>query len=139
MILLDTNVVSQSMKPDGDRRVRDWLDARDIADFFICAPVLAELRFGAVALPNGKNRDFLLACCDRVENETFLGRVLPLIPRGASFRRDTRREAVVRSDGSDHGRHDRRDRSLPSAMTLATRNVRDFEGLGVPLVDPFTA
>ncbi len=135
---LDTNVVSQSMKPDGDRRVRDWLDARDIADFFICAPVLAELRFGAVALPNGKKRDFLLACCDRVENETFLGRVLPFESHAAHRFAEIR--AARRLLGQTVPIMDAMIAAIAiaHAMTLATRNVRDFEGLGVPLVDPFS-
>jgi len=44
---------------------------------------LAELRYGALALPNGKKRDFLIICCERVENETFAGRVLPFDKRAA--------------------------------------------------------
>ncbi len=135
MILLDTNVVSQSMKPDGDWRVRDWLDSREITDFFICAPVLAELRFGALALPNGKKRDFLIACRERIENETFVRRVLPFDNRAAHCFAELR--ALKRSRGQAVPSTDAAI-ALAHAMTLATRNVRDFEGLGVPLVDPFS-
>jgi predicted nucleic acid-binding protein len=138
VILLDTNVVSQSMKPDGDRHVRDWLDSRDMTDFFICAPVLAELRFGALALPNGKKRDFLITCCERIENETFVGRVLPFDNRAAHCFAELR--ALKRSRGQAIPIMDAMIAAiaLAHAMTLATRNVRDFEGLGVPLVDPFS-
>jgi toxin FitB len=138
VILLDTNVVSQSMKPDGDWRVRDWLDSRDMTDFFICAPVLAELRFGALALPNGKKRDFLIACCERIENETFVRRVLPFDNRAAHCFAQLR--ALKRSRGQTVPIMDAMIAAiaLAHAMTLGTRNVRDFEGLGVPLVDPFS-
>jgi toxin FitB len=139
MILLDTNVISEIMMPDGNPRVRDWLDSGSREHAWLCAPVLEELRFGALYVAHGKKRDFLLAACDRLEHEIFNGRVLPFDAAAA------RRSAEVRVFRRSHGRGI----SIPDAMIaaiahvhgmmLATRNVRDFDGLEIPVVDPFSA
>ncbi len=98
---------------------------------------MAELRYGALALPNGKKRDFLIICCERVENETFAGRVLPFDKRAAHRFAEIR--AARRALDQALPIMDAMIAAIALAMTLATRNLRDFEGLGVPLVDPFTA
>ncbi len=54
MIILDTNVVSDAFQPQAERTVRRWLDAQPPTDLFICAPVLAEMRFGIERLPAGR-------------------------------------------------------------------------------------
>lgn len=137
MILLDTNVVSQAMKPDGDMAVCAWLDAQPKTDLYLCAPVLAELRYGAVNLPNGKKKDFLLAACDHIENKSFAGRILTFDRFAAHFYAEFR--AKRRREGRSIAEMDMAIAAIASAhaMTLATRNVCDFEGLGIPLVDPF--
>jgi predicted nucleic acid-binding protein len=136
MMLLDANVISQVMKPDGDQRPRDWLDGRDPLELFIGAPVLAELRYGALILSNGGKRDMLLAACDEIERK-FERRILPNDAASAH------RFAALRAQMCSQGR------ALPvvdgmiaaialdHALTLVTRNLRDFEGLGLTLVDPF--
>jgi len=139
MILLDTNVVSQTMRPDGDRRVQAWLNARAIQDFFICAPVLAELRYGALAVPKGKKQDFLISVCERIECETFAGRVLPFDALAAHRFAELRAQKRLQGKVAPIMDAMIAAIALAHAMTLATRNVKDFEGLGVPLVDPFAA
>ncbi|MGC1859594.1 MAG: type II toxin-antitoxin system VapC family toxin [Methylocystis sp.] len=106
-----------------------------MTDFFIRAPVLAELRFGALALQNGKKRGLpdRRPRAHRKRNFRKTGSSIRQ-PRGALFRRASRAEAfggraVPIMDAMI---------ALAHAMTLATRNVGDFEGLGVPLVDPFS-
>jgi toxin FitB len=138
MILLDTNIVSQSMKPDGDMNVRSWLDSQLKSDLYLCAPVLAELYYGAKILPEGGKRNFLLAACGQVENEIFAGRILMFDRIAARYHADLRAmrqkmgkplpvmDAVIASIASAH------------SMTLATRNIRDFEGLGLSLVNPYS-
>ena len=59
MILLDTNVVSEFMKPAPNICVQRWLDLCAEPDLFICAPVVAELFYGVAILPTGKKK---LAC-----------------------------------------------------------------------------
>jgi hypothetical protein len=138
MILLDTNVVSEFVKPAPNICVQRWLDACAETDLFICAPVVAELFYGVAILPAGKKKLALLASCERVEHEAFAGRILPFDERAAHRFAELR--ALKRSRGQAFAVMDAMIASIAAAhaMTLATRNIRDFEGLGVPLVDPFT-
>jgi predicted nucleic acid-binding protein len=58
MILLDTNIVFEMMKPMGDGNVRRWMDSYSELDFFIATPVIAELRFGLAAASGAKEGCF---------------------------------------------------------------------------------
>ena len=138
MILLDTNIVSEFMKTNPDTRVMDWLNARAKIDFHLCTPVIAEIRYGIAQLPDGKRKDNMLVACERLEAETFAGRILPFDHRAAHCYAELR--ATRRSTGKPMSVMDAMIAAiaLALAMTLAKRIVRDFEGLGVPLVDPFS-
>jgi predicted nucleic acid-binding protein len=59
MILLDTNVVSEAMKPEPDPVVRNWLDAQVAQTLFISSITIAEIMFGIAILPDGKRKDRL--------------------------------------------------------------------------------
>ena len=61
MILLDTNVVSEAMKPEPHRGVRDWRDAQAAETLFLSSITIAELLFGIGALPSG-DRDPAQKC-----------------------------------------------------------------------------
>jgi predicted nucleic acid-binding protein len=126
------------MKTNPDTRVMDWLNARAKIDFHLCTPVIAEIRYGIAQLPDGKRKDNMLVACERLEAETFAGRILPFDHRAAHCYAELR--ATRRSTGKPMSVMDAMIAAiaLAHAMTLATRNVRDFEGLGVPLVDPFS-
>jgi hypothetical protein len=138
MILLDTNIVSEFMKISPDMRVMAWLNARAKVDFHLCTPVVAEIRYGVAQLPDGKRKDNLLVACERLEAETFAGRTLAFDRRAAHGYAELR--AKRRGIGKPISVMDAMIAAiaLAHAMTLATRNVGDFEGLGVPLVDPFS-
>jgi predicted nucleic acid-binding protein len=138
MILLDTNVVSEFMKTNPDTRVMNWLNARAKIDFHLCTPVVAEIGYGIAQLPDGRRKDNMLVACERLEAETFAGRILPFDHRAAHCYAELR--ATRRKTGKPMSVMDAMIAAiaLAHAMTLATRNVRDFESLGVPLVDPFS-
>lgn len=137
MILLDTNIVSEMIKPTGDANVRRWMDSYAELDFFIGAPIVAELRFGLALLPDGRKKQALGKACDAIEDEIFAGRILSFDQRAAhAFARLRAKrnmlgrplnvmDALVASIASAH------------AMTLATRNVADFDELDIPLINPF--
>lgn len=137
MILLDTNIVSEMIKPTGDANVRRWMDSFADIDFFIGAPIVAELRFGLALLPEGRKKEALTRACDTIENDIFAGRILAFDQRAAHAfarlraKRQARgrplnvMDALVASIASAH------------AMTLATRNVADFDDLELVVVNPF--
>src|SRR5271170_4585277 len=82
MILLDTNVISELMKPQPEVRVENWLAAQSPADCFISAVTEAELRYGVEILPPGQRRQqFQLALAGMLEQD-FAGRILPFDSAG---------------------------------------------------------
>lgn len=139
MILLDTNVVSQAMRPEGNLTVRSWLSSKAKSDLYLCAPVIAELRYGAEILPSGRKREALLRACEAIEYEKFLGRILPFDQAAAHH--FARLRAIRKTAGEPLPVMDGVIASIAAAhsMTLATGNTKHFLDLGVPLVDPFAA
>jgi predicted nucleic acid-binding protein len=76
MIVLDTNVVSEAMKPEPDVAVRAWLNDQAAETLYLSTVTLAELLFGIGALPAGKRKNMLSRALDGLV-EIFEGRVLP--------------------------------------------------------------
>lgn len=137
MILLDTNVVSEAWRPTPDLAVIAWIDRQRASSLYLCTPVLAELRFGIERLPASPRKERIRALVDRLEADTYQGRILPLdTPAAAEFGRVAakRERAGKRMEPMD---------ALIAAIaiahqaTLATRDVREFANLGLDLVNPF--
>lgn len=76
MIILDTNVVSEAMKPEPDPAVRAWLNEQAAETLFLSSVTLAELLFGIAALPQGKRKDMLAQALDGLTG-LFRDRILP--------------------------------------------------------------
>lgn len=64
MIVLDTNVVSEAMKPEAHPTVRNWLNDQVAETLYLSSVTLAELLFGIRALPTGKRKDMLTQALD---------------------------------------------------------------------------
>jgi len=135
--LLDTNVVSELRKiGDGkaDERVAAWVDAEDAESFFISAITILELERGVLGI---QRRDAaqgarLRAWLDNHVRPEFAGRILPvddqIATRCAHLHIPDRRnevDALIAATALVHG------------LTVVTRNVRDFEGTGVVVIDPW--
>jgi predicted nucleic acid-binding protein len=139
VILLDTNVVSQLVREHPDERVLEWLAQHDLADLWLSVVTGAELLTGVAYLPEGRRRDAQASGVHELLETVFEGRVL-------SFEAHA---AIEYADVMAARRRAGRPISVPDAMiaagalaaraTLATRNTKDFEGLGLDLVDPWTA
>ena len=137
MILLDTNVVSETMRPDPSVNVRGWLDAQRSEDLFLCVPVLAELHYGVEGLPMSARRKRLEQAIQHVE-EAFAHRILPLDHAGAREygKIVAQRDRIGRATGTMDG--------LIAAIakvhgaTIATRDIHGFDDVGLEVVDPFT-
>jgi predicted nucleic acid-binding protein len=82
MILLDTNVVSEAMKPEPAPAVRTWLDAQAADTLYLSSVTIAELMLGVGALPKGRRKDKLTAALDGVL-DLFADRILPFDTRAA--------------------------------------------------------
>ena len=133
-ILLDTNVVSELIRPAPEPAIESWLTDRPSSSLFITAISEAELRFGVAVMPSGKRRDLLAAGLERMLIKGFADRVLPFGSAAARAYADM--AATHRAAGRPISQADcqiARSRGL----AVATRNVRDFQDIGVSLVDPW--
>ena len=136
--LLDTNVVSELMRESPAPAVARWISGHPVEDLFLSAVSEAELRYGAAILPMGRRRETLLFRIEAMLSDAFEDRVLP-------FDSDAARTygpiaAARRSAGRPVASADCQIAAIAAArrMRLATRNVRDFEDMGIEIVDPWT-
>ncbi len=137
MIVLDTNVLSEAMKPLPAAPVAAWMVRESLDSLFTTAVTEAEIRLGIEVLSAGRRRQDLVAAAQRVI-AMFDARILPF-DRGAavSFARivaSRRREGLPISDMDAQIAAIVRSRG----MALATRNVRDFNGTGINVIDPWS-
>jgi len=136
VIVVDTNVLSEPLRSRPDTAVVDWLDQQQVETLFITALSVAELRLGAALLPPGRRRDRLMAALDTVVLPRFAGRVLVFDEAAAEVWAEL--QAGCRGAGRCIPVIDSLIAAICSArgFILATRNIRDFEGLGIELINP---
>jgi predicted nucleic acid-binding protein len=139
MIVLDTNIVSETMKASPQWSVVDWLDGQDETSLFICAPVLAELRYGEELLPAGRRRTALSAAIDHIEHNAFRGRILPFDQTAAAIY--ARLAAARKRKGLPLNQMDGLIAAIAVSQSavLCTRDEEGFAELGLTVVNPFNA
>ena len=139
MILLDTNVVSELMRPAPEPRVLEWLDAQLAADVWISAVTVGEIRLGIALLPDGQRKERLAGLAEAMFQEDFPDNCLSYgmlaaaeyaaivaartrLGRPISVE-DAQIAAIARSGG----------------LILATRNTKDFSDIDqLQLMNPWT-
>ena len=139
MFAIDTNVASELMRPEPTPAVAAWIAERDAQEMYLTAVSEAELRYGVAIMPAGKRRNALKAAMNRWLDHGFRERILPFDSAAA------RAYAEIAADRRHAGRpisdadcqiaaicHSR-------GAVLVTRNVRDFNGTGVDVADPWAA
>lgn len=137
MIILDTNVLSAVMQREPDAAVVQWLDTLPAESVWLTAVTVLEVRFGLELLPASPKRKRLEEAFARALEEDFEGRVLPLDTAAAEA------AGVIAARQRQAGRTvDVRDVQIAGIATsrkatLATRNVRHFAGLAIPIIDPW--
>ena len=137
MIVLDTNVLSELMRPAPNGRVLAWMAEQPGDGLFTTAITCGEMLFGARTLPASRRRDELLAAIGAIFSIDMAGRILPYDEAAADAHAwiATRRRAL----GRPGSQSDLMIAGIVRAhgATLATRNVGDFADCGVDLVDPW--
>ena len=98
MILLDTNILSEIMRPMPDQGVEAWIGLQPPASLFISTITEAELRYGAALMPKGRRRDAVSAAIEGMIMEDFHGRSLAFDSAAANF------YAVIAADRRTSGR-----------------------------------
>lgn len=139
MILLDTNVVSEPMRPKPDPAVIAWLDAQDSRTLHLSTVSLAELFLGIESLPAGKRRKALAEALNFRLEALFADRIRPFDTRAA----EAYPGVVMRARRRGHpiGVADAQIASIAASrkFIVATRDVTPFKAAGVPVVNPWTA
>lgn len=139
MIILDTNVVSEMIRPLPHPRVESWLAGLNGFDVFTTAVTMAEVLFGVRRLPDGRRRRQFAQAARAVFDDSFAGRILPFDEVAA----DAYAEIVTvrRGAGRPVSTPDAQIASIAAirGADLATRNTRDFEHCGVRVVNPWDA
>ncbi len=134
--LLDTCVVSELTKPRSNPELARWFAAEHAEDLYLSAITIGEIRRGMAQLAPGRRRAALAAWTDRL-SRSFAGRILPVD------------EAVAGRWAEIAARAERSGKPKPLAdgliaatavqydLTVATRNVDDFEPFGVSIFNPW--
>lgn len=137
MIILDTNVLSALTRPNPQEAVVQWLDRQPESSIWTTSITLMEIRFGLESMPLGRRREQMTQGVEAVLKEEIEERYLFFDIAAA------RQAAELMALRKRKGRPvELRDTmiagiALASHATLATRNVRDFEDLSVPVVNPW--
>lgn len=139
MIVLDTNVLSELMRAKPAPEVLAWIDAQPTSQLFISAITVAEILYGIARMADGKRKQSLLDVATLMFDEDFAGRILSFDSdaavhyAGLAAESEAKGKVVDMADGqiaAIAALHDAR---------VATRNVRHFDYLGVPVINPWEA
>lgn len=137
MIVLDTNILSELMRPIPEPRVVAWLAAQPAASVFVTTVTQAELLYGVAVLPAGRRRVKREGAVAGMLQEDFAGRLLPF--DGAAAHAYAAIAAERRLAGRPISQFDAQIAAIcrSRAADLATRNTADFEGCGIQVVNPW--
>jgi toxin FitB len=137
MIIIDTNVVSEPLRPEPERGVIDWLNAQEPETLYLTTVNLAELLAGIEAMPVGRRRSRLNAALLDQVMPLFEGRILAFDRKAAEA--FARIEASARLAGNRISFADGAIAAMAFAngFMLATRNVRDFKGTNIKILNPW--
>jgi len=139
MIILDTNVLSEVLKPAPSEHVLGWLAAQEPSEVFITTVTQAEVLYGIEILPAGERRTRLSGAVAEIFAQDFAGRILPFDEEAAHLfpqivaNRERAGRPISQFDAliASCARFRR--------AAIATCNTADFEGCGIRIVNPWTA
>jgi predicted nucleic acid-binding protein len=137
VIVLDTNVFSELFRPRPNDAVVDWIDRTPSADVFLTAVTVGEVRYGIERMPGGRRQLALAEFVEQALAEDFDGKVLPFdVGTTAAYAfilgaRNRAGRPMSKSDAQIAAT------CLATGSALATRNTREFEGVGLDLINPF--
>lgn len=136
MILLETSVISEAIKPEPDRSVLAWLDAQKAETLFISNISIAELLFGLGMLPDGHRKDALAKGLDNIM-QLFSDRTLTFERLAAWSYAELSVKAT--KQGKSYATADIYNAAIASAFGLlvASRHALIFEAIGLPAINPW--
>lgn len=137
MIILDTNVISAVMRPKKNKPVVDWLNRQPAESIWTTTITLFELRYGIEKLVTGDQRAELEASWREFGSLVFGDRILIFDLRAARAAAELAGLRAKRTRTVDMRDTFIAGIAISRGATIATRNLKDFQDAGVPLVDPW--
>jgi predicted nucleic acid-binding protein len=136
MIVLDTNVISEAMKPMPHPEVRAWLNDQAVETLYLSSVTIAELLFGIGAMPIGKRKDMLTQILEGVV-EMFKDRVLPFDHEAARCYADLAIKA--KSAGLGFPTPDGYIAAIAASrgFIVASRDIGPYSAAGVSIINPW--
>lgn len=137
MIVLDTNVLSELMKPSPYNLVADWVADQPSSSLFTTTITQAEILYGIFLLPAGTRREALLKAAKAMFAVDFAGRVLPFDSSAAHAYAEI--ASARRNAGKPISQFDAQIASIATSRgaSVASRNARDFHQCGPPVINPW--
>ena len=137
MIVLDTNVVSEMMRPAPDPSVLNWLNTQIAGELWLNSVVVSELLFGIARLPAGARKRQLAETFAAMLEQDFAGRILPFDLEAAVIYAELAAGCEAKGRPVEMADAQIAAICLAQGAKLATRNLKHFEGLGLVLVNPW--
>ena len=137
MLMLDTNMLSEIMRSAPERKVADWIVRQSSHELFTAAVCQAEVLAGLAVMPSGRRRAELEEAARFMFADDFAGRVLPFNLEAAAAYAEV--FAARRKAGRPSGTIDLMLAAIARVRgaIVVTRNVADFEGVGVAILNPW--
>ena len=138
MIILDTNVISETQRKQPDPNVMAWLDAQEPSNLYLTAITVGELMFGVSSMERGPRQKRLTDAVSAIVEIDFRGRILPYDATAAG--NYGTRVGAARRQGITIGQADGQIAAIAAAndvAPVATRDRRPFEALGLEVIDPW--
>ena len=137
MIVLDTNVVSELMRPSPAAQVIEWVSQQAAPTMYFTTISEAELRYGVAILPAGRRRDGLLSGIEGMLRDDFAGRIIPFDRAAALAYAEI--AAGRRASGHPINHADCQIAAIARSIgaAVATRDEEDFEGCGIDVINPW--
>ncbi|MGH8647260.1 MAG: type II toxin-antitoxin system VapC family toxin [Gammaproteobacteria bacterium] len=139
MIVLDTNLLSELKKPAPAESIMHWVASQPATSLYTTRITQAEILHGVMLLPSGRRRNAIEVAAEAMFKEDVGGRILPFASDAA--RPYARIAAERRRVGRPISQFDAQIAAIArsTGAAIATRNVTDFEGCGVKVIDPWKA
>ena len=137
MILLDTNVISEPLKPVRNQAVLEWTNAQQIETLYISTINLAEMRFGIAAMASGKRKDLLNEALEKQILPLFTGRILSFDEIASSAYAKLQSQARSRGHSISPTDGYIAAIALSRGFAVATRDTSPFEAAGLVVINPW--
>lgn len=137
MIILDTNIVSEFMRPKPDTNVIAWLNHQHSSQLFLTSITIAEISYGLYVHPDGKRKNQLKNQFELFTKKAFSHRILDFTEDAAKVYARIMGESKLSGHPMSVPDGQIAAITLTNGFVLATRNTKDFENCQVELINPF--